>query len=300
MKLHVGRGTTRGALTIFPIWGGGDDRRGYSTDMSALSVGESEDGPTVPTLTAVNTGAKPLLVLEGHLFEGGWQHRMATHSVLVPPARPTAITVACVEQDRWAGAVDQSAAGRRATPFVRGGAGPGSDAQHEVWRRVATYNDRAAGVASGSLAGFLDGAQPSIARLVTGLRPLPGQTGVVIAIAGRTLMAEAFDHPRTLREQFDSIITAAGLDALGQPEVETAARSAHRLIESFEAVRLRRTDTAGLGTEARGPDGLGTAGLGTALAGRTNRADVTALTWRDRLLHTRIVNVRHPLLTGSP
>jgi hypothetical protein len=143
MDLHVGRGITRGALTVFPIWSGIGGRRRYTTDLAALVVQEVDGGPDVAALSAVNHGSKPVLVLEGHLFEGGWQHRMAIRSQVLEPRRPSRVEVACVEQHRWGGETQQAGRGRRATPFVRSGAHlmpTGHQVQAEVWRRVDSYS----------------------------------------------------------------------------------------------------------------------------------------------------------------
>ena len=135
--------------------------------MGRLEIAESDGGATVPTLSATNHGAKPVLVLEGHLFEGGWQHRMAVASALVGPARRTQLEVACVEHGRWGGGTRQEGRGRRATPFVRAGsqATPAdTDRQSEVWRRVGTYVGEHED--TGSLVTRLDVAEVEVGRLV--------------------------------------------------------------------------------------------------------------------------------------
>ncbi len=285
MDLHVGRGVTAGALTVFPVWNGHGGRREYTTHVRDIEVSEVEGGPAVPGLSATNRGAAPVLVLEGHLFEGGWQHRMATKSMILAPARPTVVEVACVEARRWGGDIRQATRGRRATPFVRSGATappPGRGVQEEVWRRVDTYRG-SADSAGASLVGHLDRSGHDVRKLVHHLRPLPGQAGLVVAIAGQPLVMEVFDDPKTLREQFDSIIAAAGLDALGQPPVVTPSRRARRMVERLEQLRLQPSETL----EA-----------GTRLSARDQYLDVSALSWRRRTVHLRVTNLRHPSFVG--
>lgn len=287
MELHVGRGVSSGALTVFPVWNGDGGRRHYTTDVRRVAVTECEGGPSVPGLTATNAGDQPVLVLEGYLFEGGWQHRMATKSVILAPARPTVVEVACVEQRRWGGGeVRHTVRGRRATPFVRAGATtppPGRDAQGEVWRRVDTYRDSVEVDGSGSLVGHLDRSDDDIQRLVRRLRPLPGQAGVVVAIAGQPVMLEVFDDAATLREQFDSIIKAAALDALGRPEVVTPSRRARRMVERLERMQLRPTEQMPLGTRTESSN---------------QDLHVSALEWNGRTVHLRATYLRHPDLVG--
>ena len=285
MNLHVGRGATAGALTVFPVWRSDGGRRKYVTDVGQVDISENEGGAVVPTLTATNLGPKPVLVLEGHLFEGGWQHRMAVASSMLEPARRTQLEVACVEHGRWGGGSRQEGRGRRATPFVRAGshATPAdTDRQSEVWRRVGTYVG--AHDDTGSLVTRLDLAEAEVDRLVEDLRPLAGQVGVVVAIGGQPLMAEIFDDPRTLAEQFASIVRAAGLDALGQPELRTPSRRAWRMVDRLELLR---------------PAPAGTGGLAMRTAARSEHLDVTGLVWEGRDVHLRATNLRHPILVGA-
>lgn len=286
MELHIGRGINRGALTVFPVWNGAGGRRRYGTDMTSVAVTELDGGPAVPGLSAANAGDKPVLVLEGQLFEGGWQHRMAVRSVLLAPGRPVTVDVACVEHGRWNGDGRQLGRGRRATPFVRSGATAppaGRDAQGEVWQRVSTY-DGARQDPTGSFVTHLDRSARELRRMTRGLRPLPGQAGVLVAVAGQPLMLEVFDDTETLREQFDSIVAAAGLDALGQAEVTTPSRRARRLVE-----RLERTQLV--------PGGLDELGC-ERLEGRTPDLDVSVLSWNRRPVHVRATFLRHPSLVG--
>lgn len=287
MELHVGRGKSAGALTVFPVWNGDGGQRRYGTNVADVVVTEAQGGPSVPTLHAVNGSQSPVLILEGFLFEGGWQHRMATKSVILAPGRPMDIEVACVEQRRWGGGARQASRGRRATPFVHSGvhaAPAGVDVQSEVWRRVDTYGVGREVAGTGSLVGYLDRAGRDVTELVHDLRPLPGQSGLVVAISGQPLMLEVFDDPQTLREQFDSIIAAAGLDALGQPPVVTPSRRARRMVERLDRVSLQPVEDLEVGSR---------------LGGRSDDLDVSVLSWEDRAVHLRATNLRHPHLVGA-
>ena len=283
--LHVGRGNTTRALTIFPIWPDDSTPRSYSTDTSTLTVTEHPGSATVPLLSASHDGSAPVLVMEGHLFEGGWQHRMAQHSVLVASGHRTPVDVLCVEASRWGGAAVQHARGRRATPFVRAGAadphGHHPDSQSEVWRRVDTYAGPADENATRSLVRHVDASQDDVRRLVRGLRPLPGQSGVLVGIAGQPLMLEVFDDPQTLSEQFESIIEAAGLDALGQPALATPSRRAHRMVGRLEQLTTTRAQTRGLGRR---------------VSAVSESVELSALEWQGRQVHTRATNLRHPMM----
>ena len=283
--LHVGQGTTVGGVTLFPIW---QDRtstgaRHYETSTGSLALGEANGGPSVPQLVADNRGERPVLVLDGQLFEGGWQHRMATKSYLVAAGSRAILEVACVEQSRWGGDQQQSSHGRRATTYVRNGLDePGQ--QGEVWRRVSGYGGESA---TESLAERLSAPDALADRILKRLRPLPGQTGVLVGIGGQPLALETFDHPETLREQFEAIIRAACLDAQGRPAQPTPGRRARRMVERLERTRLHAE------RDPAQPDRP--AELRRA---RTANLDVMALDQSSRRLHLRATYRRHPILLG--
>jgi hypothetical protein len=286
MELHVGRGTDRAALTVFPLWSADCGRTGYSATAANAVLGEQGGAPAVNSLVVKNAGARPLLLLEGQLLEGGWQHRMLTRSVLVPAGESMNLDVVCVEQGRWHGGAGHTPTGRRASMRVRNvdPDGPNAvDHQSEVWRRVAEQDARYGTNGTASLVEHVDRARDSVRELVEGLRPLPGQVGVLIGIAGQPVMAEVFDSPSTLRRQFRSIVEAAAFDAVGREPVRTPARRAIRFVERLSSVRRRP---------------VAPAGLGTTVSGASPYASVTGLAWQRRLVHLRATNSRHALNVG--
>ena len=280
--IHVGQGRTVGALTVFPIW---QDRtstgaRRYTTGGADLVLGESPGGPVVGQLHVDNRGQLPALVLDGQLFEGGWQHRMATRSAMVAAGGSAPIDVACVEQRRWGGVSGQMTRGRRASTYVRNGFDAGQ--QHEVWRRVEQH-----GLASpsGSLVSRLDVRDTHAELVLERTRPLPGQTGILVGIGGHPISLEVFDHPQTLVEQLPQIVRAASLDAYGRPALPTPGRRARRMVARLERARLDLE-----------PDVGQTARLGRA---RTEALDVMSLRYRHRVVHLRAIDHRHPVLVAS-
>ncbi len=282
MRLHVGQGTTVGSLTLFPIW---NDRpasgsRRYDTGTETLSVSEADGGPSVPQLLVTNTGKRPVLVLDGQLFEGGWQHRMATRSSLIGAESRAVLDVACVEQGRWGGEAAHTTRGRRASTFVRHGFDVGD--QSEVWRRVEGYGG---GSSTGSLVERMSTRDEQAELMLKRVRSLAGQAGLLVGIGGQPFALEVFDHPQTLTEQFEAIVRAACLDAYGRPALPTPGRRARRMIERLETTRL---DVE--------PDVGQAAKLSRA---RTTDLDVMVLRQGLRTLHRRATYLRHPILVGA-
>jgi hypothetical protein len=283
-QLHVGRGTSRGALTVFPIWAETAYPVSYSMDHSLARIGERPQGPEVGSLTVANTGPVPLLLLEGELLEGGLQHRMVAGSTLLAAGGEIPIDVVCVEQGRWGGGEGgHTARGRRASVRVRAGLREG-DRQGEVWRRVAGYEGRLGANPTRSYVEHTLRADALVRHLTKGLHPFPGQVGVLIGLAGQPLTAEIFDTPRMLSGQFDEIVAAAAMDALGLPPIETPGRGARRFLYRSELVELHLD---------------GRSGIAERVQGRSEYVDVTGLRWDGRDLHTLLTNPRHELVLAA-
>lgn len=282
-QLHVGRGTSRGALTVFPIWAETAYPVSYSMDHSLARIGERPQGPEVGSLTVANTGRVPLLLLEGELLEGGLQHRMVVRSTLLAAGGAIPLEVVCVEQGRWDGEGGHAAKGRRASVRVRAGLREG-DRQGEVWRRVAGYEGRLGANPTRSYVEHTLRADALVRQLTKGLRPFPGQVGVLIGLAGQPLTAEIFDTPRMLSGQFDAILAATAMDALGLPPIETPGRRVRRFLDRAGLVERHAN---------------GRSGIAERVEGRSEYVDLSGLRWDGRDIHTLLTNPRHELVPAA-
>jgi hypothetical protein len=282
-KVHVGSGGSRGALAVFPVWGEIGIERDYSTAIADAYVSEKAT-PDVTTLMVSNTGSRPLLLLEGQVLEGGWQNRMVARSVVVEPNDEVAVGVVCVEAGRWSGQRRHADLRRRASTRVQAGLRAGHDRQNEVWKRVSEYEFRYGSNATSSFSEHANRATGDVSRLTQGLRPFPGQIGIVVAISGYPLSAELFDSPATLAEQYQSIVAAAAMDAVGRPAEVTPSRRVRRFIDRATDVPLRRNVAAG---------------AGITFVGDTENASISLLRWQRRDVHTSLLNPRHELVGSS-
>lgn len=281
-ELHVGRGTTRGAMTVFPLWAATSGRRRYSMGAQTLYLSEVDGSPDVSTLMVGNIGDRPVLVLEGQLFEGGWQHRMSVASTMIGVHQRIPVQVACVEKGRWGGGVRQSSRGRRVTPYVHDSVRHGGDVQGEVWRRVASHTGDIDNP-TGSFVRRLDQADHE-RETWSDLRPMPGQCGVLIGIGGQPYVAEVFDSQPRLRSQLPALLEAAALDARLAPAVETPSRRARRFVERLDHIRLGDPVPAGIAERVRAV---------------TAHADVACLRWQGHPVHTQATHIRHPMLVAA-
>jgi hypothetical protein len=253
VRLHVGQGTHRRPVTVFPVWTDAPSSvPDYLTGADApVDVEERAGSPAVDQLVVTNRSQRPVLLLAGELLEGGWQTRALTAATVLAPGQPTVHQVVCVEEGRWGGDVAHSRQGRR-VPFAVRARFDRPDAQQAVWDRVRRYEAVAGPSETGSLADRLDRTAPTARDLTRGLRPLAGQRGILVGIAGRPAWLELFDSRRSLAAHWSGLMHAATLDALGQSAVRTPAALARSFAERIERTRLTSDGPAGLGRRFRG------------------------------------------------
>ena len=295
--LHVGRGTHLGALSVFPVWAEGAVASGLASGGAAnVLVAEREGSPVVGELVLKNVCASPALLLAGELFEGGWQHCVLNHDVLLLPGQQLVASVCCVEAGRWHGAGSHRRQARRASMMVRAAqtAASGDDRQQQVWDRVDRY-DRAFGPsATASYVDHLDrhakqspdsipDQGESIWQGIRAIRAIPGQRGVLIGLGGQPAFLELFATSAGLRRHLGGLLQAAALDAALLPVGSTPGRRARRFVASI----LEATLGEDIGIDA---------GAGRALAARSYDREIRALAWNDHLVHATVFNRRHELM----
>ena len=212
-RLHVGKGAHFGALTLFLLWAEGGAAAGLEWDLDALDVGEQRDGGQVNSLTAINLGHKPVVLLEGDLLEGGWQTRMVARSTILGPHETSSIAALCVEQGRWEldGDRGHRAAGRRVSALLRGARDcarrEGRNPQAAVWHGITSRYEINAPTATNSFADHLDRvARERRQRNEPPLpaNPLAAQRGVIIGIGGRVLGMELLATPTALTKRWNA------------------------------------------------------------------------------------------------
>lgn len=246
LDLHAGRPAHRGALTLFPVWNGrAVATRGYALAAGSVEVSERAGSPVVEQLVVGNPAARPALVLDGDLLPGGQQHRVARQSVMVPAHSSLVLDVLCVEAGRWSGGSAHRAARRRAPVEVRAALTTG---QQAVWDRVDGYGARFGRNATGSLLEVADRAEQGARALVSGLRPLPGQCGLLVGLGGQPLLLEVVDSPRTLAALWGPLLRSVALDALHAAVLPTPGRRARRFLDRVQQAQLHRTGDAGEGS----------------------------------------------------
>jgi hypothetical protein len=258
--MHVGRAARYGNITWFPIFTDAPVvERDYVTEAFGKVAVVEGDVPSVATLNIKNDCDKPVLLLEGTLLEGGWQHRALTRTVVINAGETTALPVVCVEAGRWGGQATQKLGIRRAPAGVRsalrgmqkatdGKVYQASADQGEVWNKVREFGVRNNKVRpTESLVEMREEIEAEIAALkLEKPQPVYGQRGVLIAIAGQPLAIEVFDHPDTLAERLESILDAYLPESLTKRFVACRSQMARDFVERIERLGLDQLQTDGV------------------------------------------------------
>jgi hypothetical protein len=249
--LHVGRGTSAGGLTVFPVWVDTPALAGIAIGTRAhISVAELDQGPSVGQLVVHNAGRTAALLVEGELLEGGWQHRALNKGILLESGGTRPVQVSCVEAGRWHGGASHTRRARRVPVNVTAGLRRNEhDRQSEVWSRVDRFEGVRATSPTRSLVDHLDA--PTLTRPRLEVRPLDGQRGVIVGLGGIPAWLELFPDPRGLAAHWDGILAAADLSADLVPERPTLGQSARDFAVAVERLRLTADGPAGIGTAVR-------------------------------------------------
>lgn len=248
--MHVGSGYRFGNLTWFPVWTDAPVvKRSYSTSKSNKFQISEVAQASVATLQVENQADQDLLLLEGMILEGGWQHRALTESVMIPSRSSAQIPVVCVEQNRWGGVSAQRTGDKVAPAGIRvamrglvkdshGNVSQNGPDQSRVWQNVATYrvktNVRAE---TSSLVDIQDGVNQNMGSAQK-VEALPGQRGVVIAVLGQPIAFELFDHPETLSERLQGMLESYLLDASDRPYKRCQGQSARDFVLQVSKLKL--------------------------------------------------------------
>ncbi len=191
------------------------------------TITEVSEGGSVPELRLMNSGDKPLLLIDGEEMVGAKQNRVINLTVMADANSKIVIPVSCVEAGRWqhnsaefaASPNTMHASGRRGkmagvTHMMESCASRASD-QGAVWDDIGGKLGRMnARSNSSEMKAIYDEHQVTIDDFVKTFKPVKNQAGAIFAIGGRIAGLELFDHPDTLARLYPKLVRSYALDAL--------------------------------------------------------------------------------------
>lgn len=259
-------------LAVFPLISGEGAAPGYTMLDEALGSGrafvtELTESGSVPELAFENTGAAPVLLVDGEELRGARQNRILNISILVGAGKKLVIPVSCVERGRWSytsrhfDASDRmlfaKARGSKAAAVsesMRGG-GPARADQGRIWAEI---DERFASADQSSetdaMADLYESEGARLGAYERAFEWQPGQAGAVFAIDGHPVAVELFDSPDTFRKFLKKAVGSFAMDAVAaQRPVEKAPTK--KKVEAFlgivQAAALERFPAAGEGEDLR-------------------------------------------------
>lgn len=299
--IHLGSPFQVGPLTIFPVWTDAPVPKKPVPVLppEGVAINELASGPSVALLEVHNSSDTPFVLLEGTVVDGGWQHRVTVHDMLIAAGQNLHVDVRCVEAGRWSGASAQEVSTRRAPLAISGalrGLRRDRSASHdapsrradqgEVWERVASYSQTLhAASATSSMVDVFD--QVEVSAQVRALVPKPvfGQRGVLIGVGGHPAMLEFFDHPRSFARQWDLLVETLLVSTAHLGSTPTSGRRARAFVQRLSGRSVPVVAEAGAGFLAEDVDDL--------VSVRSLASDA------GHGLHTSALNVRHRLVLAA-
>jgi len=260
-------------LTLVPLRGEGHHQRfqdyllaSEAIDASVLIVTEVDEAGTVSELLAVNDTDRPVLLIDGEELQGAKQNRILNTSVLLPPKSKTRVPVSCVEEGRWSHVSRTFRAGNYAPTSLRQrksrdvqyslrACGRAESDQGAVWDSVAGQIDACAATApTRAMSDVMATLGEVLGRYQAALPYPSGACGVVAAVCGRFVAADAFDSPSTFQAIWPRLVASYAVDAevardrSGRP---FTAKAAEVLLEHVASQQCQAFDAVGLGRDLR-------------------------------------------------
>lgn len=277
---ELGETTHHGSLTMIPLQADGGSSTEYLTLVEALEAGlarveEVSEAGSVPELRFTNSGAMPVLIVDGEELVGAKQNRVANLTILAPAGKTITIPVSCVEAGRWRASREDFAASKR-VHFAKGRAararsvseslahdrGRFSD-QARVWRDISAKAQRmrVASPTQAMAAIFEDHAR-GVEEYVGAFAAGAADSGALFAIGDEVAGLDFFSEPATFRAMLPKLVRSYAVDALEHSREGACAKASEKakaFLDRLAAADERQYPAVGLGTDIRlaGPGVVG-------------------------------------------
>jgi hypothetical protein len=271
-RLQIGEPTTFRNLIMFPLLGDVNGHPGYLTLDEGLAnkkarITEVSQQGSVSDLRFVNSGDRPVLLIDGEELVGSKQNRILNVSILVPAKATTIIPVSCVEQGRWTYRSAQFSAAPR-IQYSSGRAekaehvsnsllsvGTRESDQHAIWKNIAEKSVRFdAFSTTAAMSEIYEQKRGSVDRFIEHFSVADRQLGAVFAINGKVVGVDVFDSPKTLAKLLPKLVRSYALDALdpvSSGTTLTSRESADRFMATLLAAETAEYEAVGLGNDVR-------------------------------------------------
>ena len=198
---------------------------------------------SVTSLLVENLSLKPLLVLNGEIFDGAMQDRVANETVLIPSKTSIEINVSCVEQGRWSYKTKAFRRGKNMFNYHSKGVKdlynnsfkhnhPSGSIQSNVWSSILD-KQRRMGVFSrtGSINDTYEKYEESLNHLREKIIEQDNQIGLLVMIPGKYIGIDLFTNGDIFNKYKERLYNSHLIELI--EKVRNGRRDFRKQIDSF-------------------------------------------------------------------
>jgi len=277
MKVHLetikfGENQVHNHVTVIPLFsqnGAGPDYLTLKEAMEAqlIAITEVTEGGSVPELKVKNTGARPVLILDGEELSGAKQNRVLNTTILVKECSETVIPVSCTEEGRWSyrsahfqeSGHMMSARLRRVKNesvayFLKSSRRYASD-QLAVWEGIRDQSE-AADVQSptGAMRDIHEAKKEDLDAYLEHFTLIPGQSGILVLVGGKVAGMDMLSRSEAFRVIYPKLIKSYVMDAILEKRGKSRANpleTAQAFLADILQCREQKYESVGHGTDYR-------------------------------------------------
>jgi hypothetical protein len=303
--VNIGEPQTHANMAVYPLHMQNGHQRGYQTLDEAMAaktveILEVSESGSVPTLAVRNTGALPILLVVGEELIGARQNRVLNTSLLVPAKSDLQIPVSCVERGRWSyrsrGFSSSTTTShlklrkeqtKNVTESLRASPVSYDANQSKVWqeieRKITTHGSTSS---TRAMHDMYEQNETQIKEYLSAFTP-PEAEGLMVAINGRVVGADLFDHHETLRQLWPKLMRSYAVDALERrepaPEPAFAGPAPDRSDDTQQFLRAAESATDEI---------YDSVGMGKDIRLSSEAITGSGLLWEDKLIHASLFSAR--------
>lgn len=194
-------------------------------------------------LLVENLSIKPLLILNGEIFDGAMQDRVANETVLIPSKSSVEINVSCVEQGRWAYKTKAFIRGKNMFNYHSKGVKdlhnnslkhrqPSGSVQSNVWSSISD-KQRRMGVFSrtGSINDTYEKYEESLKDLREKIIEQDNQIGLLVMIPNKYIGIDLFTNGDIFNKYKERLYNSHLIELI--EKVRSGRRDYRKQIDSF-------------------------------------------------------------------
>ena len=299
-SLSIGEPTHFAGLTIFPLTSDLSSSVRYilladGLRLGLVSVGEVDQGGSVPDLMVRNRSDSHVLIVDGEELVGAKQNRIANLSLLVPAGRDTTIPVSCVEAGRWShdrrdfDVSDRVQYGRGRAQRLQSvhesmrTTGTRRSDQGAVW---ADLSEKAARMEARSpteaMSAIYERHDATLDDYIRKLTLESDHTGALFATGRREFGLDLFDRHETFAAFFPKLVRSYAIDAMERPAARDQAarrKDAQAFVDRVRGAAFDAHPAVALGHDV---GGVATGAIAGALVHEEVTLHLTAFSRRTR------------------